>query len=478
VGPHLRRLCRSAHNEILSQIGRLKWVTLCQSGDNLTPDDIVKYTAALAAICKESTPGNRKMIIGRDSRTSGDMVRRLVSGTLQAMGMDVIDIGMAPTPTVELAVAWEQAAGGIIITASHNPGQWNALKLLGPSGEFLPAEEGDKVLKLAEKGSVKYVDPGQVGTYTAVDGFIDRHIEAILKLELVDVEAIRGKNFRIAVDAVNSVGGIAVPALLKALGVEDVIELNCEPDGRFAHNPEPLPEHLTGIAKEVDDSNAHLGLAVDPDVDRLAIINEDGTMFGEEYTLVTVADYVLKHKPGNTVSNLSSTRALQDVTEKRGGKYFASAVGEVNVVAAMKQHNAVIGGEGNGGVIYPELHFGRDALVAIALFLSHLAHYGKSCSMLRSTYPNYHISKNKIQLSPDVDVKRVLADIRKKYSKQPVDEVDGLRIEFDKDWVHLRMSNTEPVIRIYTESTSETTASAYANKFMDDIREVVKGHSR
>ena len=402
------------------------------------------------------------------------MVNRIVVGTLQSMGIDVVDVGMATTPTVELAVYWEMAAGGIIITASHNPGDWNALKLLNERGEFISAEAGEEVLRLAENADQAFAEVRHVGSYTETPGYLDRHIQAILELHLVDVEAIKGRGFKVVVDAVNSIGGIAVPRLLAALGVEEVVELYCKPDGLFPHDPEPLPDNLSAIAREVDMGAANLGIVVDPDVDRLAIVNEDGTMFGEEYTLVAVADYVLSKYPGNTVSNLSSTRALRDVTEKHGGQYTASAVGEVNVVAEMKATNAVIGGEGNGGIIYPGLHYGRDALVGIALFLSHLAQYGKSCSMLRSKYPNYHMAKEKIQLSPEINVDQVLAQVKKKYAKQPANEVDGLKIEFDTDWVHLRKSNTEPIIRIYTESTSETAARALAKKMMADISDVIK----
>lgn len=442
-------------------------------GENLTPLDLVRFTAAFAQYVKGQN-SNNKMLVGRDARVSGPMVNRIVVGTLQAMGMDVLDLGMAATPTVEMAVSWEQAAGGIIITASHNPGEWNALKLLDDHGEFISAGAGEEVLRLAEKADQNFAEVRHMGSYTESQGYLDKHIQAILKLPLVDVEAIKARGFKVVVDAVNSIGGIAVPKLLEALGVEEVVELYCKPDGRFPHDPEPLPDNLSAISNEVDQGVANLGIVVDPDVDRLAIVNEDGTMFGEEYTLVAVADYVLSKKPGNTVSNLSSTRALKDVTEKHGGKYSASAVGEVNVVAEMKAVNAVIGGEGNGGIIYPELHYGRDALVGIALFLSHLAQFGKSCSMLRSTYPNYHMAKEKIQLSPEINVDQVLAKVKKKYNKQPANEVDGLKIEFDTDWVHLRKSNTEPIIRIYTESTSDTAARALAKKMMADISDVIK----
>lgn len=444
-----------------------------QPGESLTPIDIVKFTAAFGQMLLAEEPDKKTLVIGRDARTTGPMITQLVAGTLQSLGITVIDAGLATTPTVEVAVVKEKAMGGIILTASHNPGQWNALKLLNDKGEFISADQGQEVLVLADQAAFPFVEHQKVGTYLQKD-FLDYHLQQILALPWVDVPAIKARQFTIVVDAVNSVGGIAVPALLKALGVEDVIELYCEPNGKFPHNPEPLPENLSVIAAEVEKENADLGIVVDPDVDRLALVNEDSTMFGEEYTLVAVADYVLQQQPGNTVSNLSSTRALKDITEKHGGRHFASAVGEVNVVAAMKANEAVIGGEGNGGVIVPALHYGRDALAGIALFLSHLARYGKSCSMLRSQYPNYYISKNKIQLTPEVEVDAVLAAIKKQYKHQPINEIDGLKIDFDSDWVHLRKSNTEPIIRIYAESTSETTAASIANKIMEDIRDVVK----
>lgn len=445
-----------------------------QPGESLTPIDIVKFTAAFGQMLLAGEPEKKAVVMGRDARTTGPMITQLVAGTLQSLGITVLDAGLATTPTVEMAVAKEGAMGGIILTASHNPGQWNALKLLNAEGEFISAEQGKQVLALAEESAFPFVEHQKIGHYEKRDNYLNDHIQAILDLPWVDVEAIRNRGFTIAVDAVHSVGGIAVPALLKQLGVENIIELYCEPTGKFPHNPEPLPEHLSVIAAEVEKEGADLGIVVDPDVDRLALVNEDGTMFGEEYTLVAVADYVLRQEVGNTVSNLSSTRALRDITEKRGGQYYASAVGEVNVVAAMKTHQAVIGGEGNGGVIVPRLHYGRDALAGIALFLSHLAQYGKSCSMLRSQYPNYYISKNKIQLTPEVDVDAVLAAIKKQYRNQELNEIDGLKIHFDTDWVHLRKSNTEPIIRIYAESTSETTADSIAKKIMEDIRDVVK----
>jgi phosphomannomutase len=445
-----------------------------KSGDGLTPVDIVKFTSAYAEFLLRRNNNNRcKVVIGRDARISGNMVSMIVSGTLVSLGIDVIDTGLSTTPTVEMAVPYHNAQGGIILTASHNPKQWNALKLLNEKGEFLSAADGEDILAIAEYASLTFAEVGSIGQITYDNGSMARHIEAILALPMVDRKAIAAKNFRIVIDCVNSTGGIAIPALLKALGVSDVIELYCKPDGNFPHNPEPLPENLTEISKEVVKHNAHVGLVVDPDVDRLAIVCEDGEMFGEEYTLVSVADYVLRHKAGNTVSNMSSTRALRDVTEKAGGSHFAAAVGEVNVVEAMKQHNAVIGGEGNGGVILPELHYGRDALAGIALFLSHLAHSGRSCAMLRRTYPDYYISKNKIELTPDVDVDEILNGIRDKYFRQPVNTLDGVKIEFDTEWVHLRRSNTEPIIRIYAESRSRTTAENLAAKIMSDIKDIM-----
>lgn len=443
-------------------------------GDALTPVDIVKFTSAYAEFLLRRNNNSRcKVVIGRDARISGTMVSGIVTGTLLGFGIDVVDTGLSTTPTVEMAVPYHNAQGGIILTASHNPKQWNALKLLNEKGEFLSAADGEEILAIADYASVTYAEVGAIGQLTFDNQSMARHIEAILALPMVDRNAIAAKNFKIAIDCVNSTGGIAVPALLKALGVKEVIELYCQPDGNFPHNPEPLPENLTVISKEVVKNNAHLGLVVDPDVDRLAIVCEDGEMFGEEYTLVSVADYVLKHKKGNTVSNLSSTRALRDVTEKAGGSHFAAAVGEVNVVEVMKENNAVIGGEGNGGVILPELHYGRDALVGIALFLSHLALSGKSCAMLRRTYPDYYISKNKIELTPDVDVDEILGSIRDKYFRQPVNTIDGVKIEFDTEWVHLRRSNTEPIIRIYAESRSRTTAENLAGKIITDIKDIL-----
>jgi phosphomannomutase len=444
-------------------------------GDGLSPIEIVKFSAAYAVFLKNYRNKTRiKVVVGRDARISGDMVNRLVTGTLLSMGVDVLDIGLSTTPTVEIAVTHTTSDGGIILTASHNPKQWNALKLLNEKGEFLSEADGQEILRIAELQNFQFSGVNELGKLTTDDTFIDLHIKKVLDLPLVDVRAIKNAGFRVAIDAVNSTGGIAIPKLLRALGVDDVVEIYCDPTGEFPHNPEPLPEHLKDISELVVKKQCHLGFVVDPDVDRLAIVEEDGSMFGEEYTLVAVADYILKNKTGNTVSNLSSTRALRDVTEKAGGEYFASAVGEVNVVEMMKKTNAVIGGEGNGGVIYPEIHYGRDALVGIALFLTYLAKSGKKCSALRFQYPVYFISKNKIELSPEMDVDQILEVIQEKYQKQPINNVDGVKIEFDKQWVHLRKSNTEPIIRIYSESDSETKADHLAQKIIDDIREIVK----
>jgi len=444
-----------------------------KASDNLTPLDIVKFSIGYGAWIKKKK--GTSVVIGRDARTSGDMVSKLVSATLQGLGIDVIDLGLSTTPTVELAVVWEKAAGGIILTASHNPAQWNALKLLNENGEFVSAKDGQDILKLAEKADTEFAPVTKLGNYKKLDTYLQRHIDAILKLPLVDVEAIRNKGFSVVVDGVNSVGGVAIPQLLRSLGVS-VKELFCEPNGKFPHNPEPLPEHLGDISREIQKGKYDLGIVVDPDVDRLALICEDGSPFGEEYTLVAVADYVLANaKKGklNTVSNLSSTRALRDVTEKAGGTYFASAVGEVNVVTLMKECDAVIGGEGNGGVIYPDLHYGRDALVGVALILSHMAKAGLSASRLRAKFPNYVISKNKIELTRDINVDKVLEGVMTKYKKQPINTVDGVKIEFDNEWVHLRKSNTEPIIRIYAESDMEAKAENLARKIMLDIKEII-----
>ncbi|MTI26475.1 phosphoglucosamine mutase, partial [Fulvivirga kasyanovii] len=417
--------------------------------------------------------GKSKIVIGRDARISGEMASNLVTNTLIGLGLDVVDLGLSTTPTVEIAVPDEDAAGGIILTASHNPVQWNALKLLNDKGEFISAEDGAEVLKIAEKDNYKFAEVLALGSYKKDDSYIDKHIDKILALPLVDVEAIKAKNFKIAIDCVNSTGGISVPRLLKALGVEHIQEFYCEPTGHFPHNPEPLPENLNHICREIEKGKFDLGIVVDPDVDRLALIQEDGNPFGEEYTLVAVADYVLSNTTGNTVSNLSSSVALKLVTEKKGGSYSAAAVGEVNVVTEMKKTKAVIGGEGNGGIIYPELHYGRDALVGIALFLSHLAKSDKRASRLRASYPNFHISKNKIELTPEINVDDILKEIQKKYSSQKVNTIDGVKIEFGNEWVHLRKSNTEPIIRIYSESDSEATAEHLANKLISDIKDII-----
>ncbi len=443
------------------------------TGDNLTPVDVVKFAAAFGAWLKKDA-ASAKIVIGRDARLSGEMVNSLVVATLQGLGIDVVDLGLSTTPTVEIAVPLEKAAGGIILTASHNPAQWNALKLLNGKGEFISGKDGEEVLALADKEDFEFAPVTKLGKYEKKEGYFQKHIDMILKLPLVDAEAIRKRNFKVVVDAVNSTGGIVVPMLLKQLGVT-VKELHCEPTGHFAHNPEPLPENLTDISREIQKGKYDLGIVVDPDVDRLALICEEGSPFGEEYTLVAVADYVLQAsgQKGNTVSNLSSTRALRDVTEKAGGQYFAAAVGEVNVVNMMKECNAIIGGEGNGGVIYPELHYGRDALVGIALFLTHLAKSNMTALRLRSSYPGYHISKNKIELTKDINVDKVLEAVRKKYKKQPINTIDGVKIEFDNEWVHLRKSNTEPIIRIYSESDMEVKADNLAKKIISDIKEII-----
>jgi phosphomannomutase len=441
-------------------------------GKSLTPIDVVKFTTAYGAWLTNQGD-NKKVVIGRDGRISGGMVRDLVAATLQSMGCNVIDLGLSTTPTVEMAVMTEKAGGGIILTASHNPKEWNALKLLNKDGEFLSAADGQWILDYAEKSEQNYAEINKIGTISHNDTYIRKHIEQILAHPLVDVAAIKKAGFRIVVDAVNSTGAISVPPLLNALGVTDVTVMNEEVTGKFAHNPEPLPENLIELCSAVKKKNAHLGIAIDPDVDRLCFVCEDGSLFGEEYTLVAIADYVLSHKKGNTVSNLSSTRALKDITEKHGGQYFPCAVGEVNVVKKMKEVDAVIGGEGNGGVIVPELHYGRDALIGIGLFLTHLAKVGKSAKGLRASYPNYFISKNKIEISEEVNVKNIFDQIKKKYKKQPINTEDGLRIDFDNNWVHLRTSNTEPIIRIYSESGTETTANNIAKRIMEDIREMM-----
>ncbi|MCG8307613.1 MAG: phosphoglucosamine mutase [Cytophagales bacterium] len=446
-----------------------------KEGESLTPLDVVKFTAAFGYLCKTQSDA-KKIVIGRDARISGQMVSNIVASTLQSIGFDVVDLGLSTTPTVEMAVPTEEAAGGIILTASHNPAQWNALKLLNSQGEFISAEDGEKMLELAGNSDIEFVEINQLGSYTRDDSYIDKHIQLILDLPLVDAEAISERNFNIIIDCVNSTGGIAVPKLLKALGVKKITGFFTEPTGHFPHNPEPLPEHLTQISNKMKNGKFDLGIVVDPDVDRLALLNEDGSPFGEEYTLVAVADYILKNSPGNTVSNLSSTKALKDITLKKGGAYNAAAVGEVNVVNKMKETNAIIGGEGNGGVIYPKLHYGRDALVGIALFLTHLAKFGKSTSFLRAQYPSYHISKNKIELNPGIDVDGILNAIENKYKDNPINSIDGVKIEFENEWVHLRKSNTEPIIRIYSESETMATAEHLANKIISDIKELIANH--
>ncbi len=439
-------------------------------GEALTPIDIVKFVSAFAGfIGEKENAGKLKFVVGRDARISGDMVNRLVCGTLMGMGVDVIDVGLSTTPTVEMKVVFEKAHGGIILTASHNPGQWNALKLLNGKGEFISADDGLRVLDIAEQNAIDFPGVDDLGVYSEDKNAIQQHIDAILTLPLVDAELIRKHGFHVVLDCVNSTGGIALPGLLRALGVTMITELYCEPTGRFPHNPEPLPENLTAIADEVRSKAADLGFVVDPDVDRLAIITENGDMFGEEYTLVAVADYILKNTTGNTVSNLSSTRALRDITEMAGSKYYASSVGEVNVVDLMKEVDAVIGGEGNGGVIYPELHYGRDALVGIALFLTFLAKEDVSCSALRAKYPDYHISKNKIELKPEIDVDALLQAVKELYTNYEVITIDGVKIIFGKEWVHLRKSNTEPIIRIYAESSGREAADKLAQEVINKI---------
>lgn len=441
-------------------------------GEGLTPLDTVRYTAAYGTLIKQRSTGRTpRIVLGRDARLSGAMVRDLVVGTLTGLGFDVIDLGLATTPTVEMAVPGESAAGGIILTASHNPAQWNALKLLNERGEFISAEDGAEVLRLAEADNYDFASVEQLGTVRTDDSWTKKHIEAILALDLVDVKAVSSKKFKVVLDAVNSIGGVAVPQLLETMGVE-VVKLYCEPNGRFPHNPEPLPEHLKDLCDTVVKNKAHLGIAVDPDVDRLALVCEDGSLFGEEYTLVACADHVLTHRPGDTVSNLSSTRALNDIAERHGRKRHASAVGEVNVVNLMKEVNAPIGGEGNGGVILSELHYGRDALAGIALFLTLLAKSGKTCLELRRSYPDYYISKNKIELQPGMDVQAIVDGMQEKYRSQPHSTVDGLRIEFGNTWVHLRRSNTEPIIRVYAEAPTMAQADELAHRILSELAQV------
>lgn len=446
-----------------------------KAGEGLNPLDIVKFTSAYATLIRRtSTVKNNKIVVGRDARISGEMVKNVVCGTLMGMGFDVVNIGLASTPTTELAVTMAGACGGIILTASHNPKQWNALKLLNEHGEFLNAAEGEEVLRIAEAEAFEYADIDHIGSYVEDNTYNEKHIESVLALKLVDVEAIRRSNFRVAIDCVNSVGGIILPELLHRLGVQHVEKLYCEPTGNFQHNPEPLEKNLGDIMNLMKGGKADVAFVVDPDVDRLAMICEDGTMYGEEYTLVTVADYVLKHTPGNTVSNLSSTRALRDVTRKYGMQYNAAAVGEVNVVTKMKETNAVIGGEGNGGVIYPESHYGRDALVGIALFLSHLAHEGKKVSELRASYPNYYIAKNRIDLTPQTDVDAILAKVKDLYKAEEINDIDGVKIDFPDKWVHLRKSNTEPIIRVYSEAATMEAADELGKQIMDIVYSLAK----
>lgn len=445
------------------------------TGDNLTPIDAVKFASAYGTFILERNKGkeNITIVLGRDARISGKMISSLVANTLVGLGIHVVDLGLSTTPTVEVAVPLEKADGGIILTASHNPKQWNALKLLNEKGEFLNGAEGELILEKAEADDFDFAQVDDLGTYSKNTSYLQKHIQEVLNLELVDVEVIKKANFKVVVDGVNSTGGVFIPALLKELNVE-CVELYCEPNGQFPHNPEPLKEHLTDISKLVVKEKADFGIVVDPDVDRLALISEDGSMFGEEYTLVACADYVLgKLGGGNTVSNLSSSRALRDITEKHGGSYTASAVGEVNVVIAMKETNTVIGGEGNGGIIYPDSHYGRDSLVGVALFLSLLANKNMSCKELRDSYPSYFMSKNKIQLTPQIDVDKVLETMAAKYQHENVNTIDGVKIDFENEWVHLRKSNTEPIIRIYTESTSQDNADTLAKRFIKEIEDVI-----
>ena len=443
-------------------------------GDGLTPVDVVKFTAAYAAWVREGVNSDRKLklVVGRDARLSGEMVNRLVTGTLVGMGADVTDIGLATTPTTELAVVAEKADGGIILTASHNPKQWNALKLLNREGEFLNDEEGRRILTLADASDFDFSEVEDLGMISHAN-YTDYHIQKVIDLKLIDVVAIRKANFSVAIDAVNSVGGVVIPKLLKALGVDKILEVNCKPDGNFAHMPEPLPENLVETASLIIQNSVDVGFVVDPDVDRLAIINEDGSMFNEEYTLVAIADYVLANTPGNTVSNLSSSRALMDISEKYGVKYTPSAVGEVNVTRTMKDTFAVIGGEGNGGVIYPESHFGRDALVGIGLFLTLLAKSGMKCTELRAKYPSYFMAKKKIELTGNINLDEVLKSVKLIYKNEKINDVDGVRIDFDREWVHLRKSNTEPIIRIYSESSTLEKANNLANRIMADIAKFI-----
>lgn len=443
-------------------------------GDGLTPLDIVKFSAAYGTWIKKKTAGKPTVVIGRDARISGPMVSQIVIGTLQGLGIDVINLGLSTTPTVEVAVPEFNSDGGIILTASHNPKEWNALKLLNHKGEFISGEEGADILAIAEREDFAFADIDTIGVVREEKGYIEKHIDQVLELSLVDVKAIREKNYKVVIDCVNSTGGLALPMLLKKLGVAEIIELYCEPNGQFPHNPEPLPEHLTAISDAVVQNKANLGIVVDPDVDRLAFVSEDGTMFGEEYTLVAIADYVLQNKAGATVSNLSSSRALRDVTIKHKGTYHASAVGEVNVVKKMKEQNAIIGGEGNGGIIYPESHYGRDALVGIALFLSHLAKSNISCKVLRESYPSYYMTKSKIQLTPELNIDEILVELEDKYQHADINTIDGLKIDFEDGWVHLRKSNTEPIVRVYAESTSAKKAAEFVDEIKQQVDSIAK----
>ena len=457
---------------LIKSISGIRGTIGSQPGENLTPIDIVKFTTAYARFMSEKSDGKRlTIVVGRDARISGEMVEKIIEGTLLGCGVDVINVGLCTTPGTEMAVITHKADGGIIITASHNPKQWNALKLLNEKGEFLNDAEGKKVLAYADDDNYQFPDVDHLGKVILSEDFNDTHISQVLALPLVDIDAVKARKFKVVVDAVNSIGGVVIPKLLKKLGCE-VVELNCEPTGEFAHNPEPLPQNLTEISEVIVREGANLGIVVDPDVDRLAFVNEDGTMFVEEYTLVAVADYILSQQCGNTVSNLSSSRALRDVTECHGGSYAASAVGEVNVVAKMKQTGAIIGGEGNGGVIYPELHYGRDALVGTALFLTYLAKRGLTMTALRATYPAYYASKNKIELTPAIDVDKVLLEMKSRYTSENVNDIDGVKIDFAESWVHLRKSNTEPIIRIYTEAKSAAEADELAQRFIREISEI------
>jgi phosphomannomutase len=445
-----------------------------RTGENLTPVDVVKFSSAYGEMIKRTYPGKKiKIVIGRDARLSGDMVSKLVSASLNSLGIDVIDLGLSTTPTVEIAVPQLSADGGIILTASHNPEQWNALKLLNREGEFISASAGAEVIDLADREDFNFAEVHELGKTEEDHSFLEKHINAVLNHPLVDADLIKKRDFHIAVDAVNSSGGIFVPALLHALGVNRIEKIFCEPNGKFPHNPEPLPEHLKDLSDLVVEKKCDLGITVDPDVDRLAFVSEDGSMFGEEYTLVAVADYVLGMKPGAAVSNLSSTRALRDVAEKRGGEYHASAVGEVNVVSKMKEVNAVIGGEGNGGIIVPDFHYGRDALIGIGLFLTHLAKTGQSMTELKQSYPAYAMSKNKIQLTPEIDVDAILVNMADKYKNESVNQIDGVKIDFKEGWVHLRKSNTEPIIRVYSEHKGESEAIQLAQTIIDDVAELI-----